>query len=218
MAIATAKPPPDTLVLELCVRRAGLLKNEDERMIDKESSPIISDEASPSWILRLLDAALGALAATDRTNHAADQRAAVAAAKALGVPQDRVILGDRRIDSTMTAWAESAGWRERVILLVDALLGMVRRPQEKLSWEEIVDARNIVRRRAPAMYRVLYVERELQLTWSVRDSPAALHASSVLLVCGRAHIAAIRSHLERGQEVDIAHLEALSLDISNQHN
>jgi pheromone shutdown protein TraB len=217
-AIETASPPPDTLVLELCGRRAGLLKTEEERLIDRERAPIVADKASSSWSLRLLDAGLGALVAMDGSDHAADLRAAVASAKALGIPQDRVILGDRDINSTMTAWTESAGWGERVILLIDTLLGLLRRQKAKVSQDDLVVARNIARRRAPAMYRVLYVERELQLAWSVRDSPAALQASSILLVCGRSHIAAIKSHLERGQEVDIANLKALSLEIANKHD
>jgi pheromone shutdown protein TraB len=206
--MAAANPRPDTVVLELCSQRAGLLKNDDNSSAVIGERGFRADSVRAPLFQQFLELALANLQ-DDGVEVAEDMRAAVAAAKSMDIPQSCIVLGDRRISHTMATWAQAAGWGERAYLFIDIILSIIRQPHRELaaSSSAIAHARRIICRRAPAMYRALYSERELHLAWATRDSPAALQATSIALVCGRAHVDAIKNVLIEGCEIDIATLE-----------
>jgi pheromone shutdown protein TraB len=206
--MATANPRPDTIVLELCSQRTGLLSNVDNSSAVKGERGVLEGSARAPPFQQFLELALASFQ-DDGVEVADDMQAAVAAAKSMDIPQSRIVLGDRRISHTMASWAQAAGWGERAYLFVDVVLNRIRQPQSEkaASSSAIAHARGIICRRAPAMYRALYAERELHLAWAARDSPAALQAKSIALVCGRAHVDAIKNILMEGCEIDIARLE-----------
>ena len=129
---------------------------------------------------------------------------------------NQIVLGDKRVDHVIKQWAAHASWLEKLTLAVDASLApIVRWFQPDIlealgSEEQIAIWRDRFRRRAPAAYRAICVERELHMAWCVRDSAAAINAESVALVCGVLHAKEIEMLLHQGRRVDIKKLTRMS--------
>lgn len=212
---------PDTVVIELCKGRLGVLlqqeeqeKNKDEESVWKKFGDGVKNKNGSQIFHILLARAVSSMTADLKIESGSELRAAAVEGMKIGA---RIILGDRPIGITFKrTWARLSFWEKTKILftcLYVLVVGM------KIDAEEVEKIKNgdfiteMVEELAskyPGTTETIINERDKFLTGSLRDCPGNI----VVGVVGLGHLSGIETYWDK----EIDRLSLLTVPESKKSN
>jgi len=203
---------PESVVVELCRSRSGLMYPRNQR---GNAFAISKAEDEPTWRAALRSAQLGGRSAM-LLRFALSRFSAKSQLDSAGICQDflaariaaddvnaEIVLGGRPIEITLKRAMRSLTFKEKVKLL--RFLFSNRKPvvNEKdieamrMNQSVLDEYEMLLAKEFPALHNTLITERDLYLAWSLKRSKAVCGVRRVVGIVGAGHVAGIKRNIVR---------------------